>query len=251
MDRFSGGEEVIQSWKCAAYKKFGIGDRVFLSRTGKHFPGLIGSGRIASESSLEPDFEDPEKNAWYVDVRFDYLAKSPTSVVASHHELALKLKTTPSAFTPRKSGYPFPGNNLELETLWSKLIGKIDIVYPDELGIKDHDIYTEGAKKSVTVNRYERDINARNKCIEKHGASCKACGINFGIVYGPALGKRYIHIHHLIPLKDIGREYKIDPINDLVPLCPNCHSMVHQTDPPTSIESLITMIMPRYLNLFK
>jgi 5-methylcytosine-specific restriction protein A len=250
MDRFAAGEKVIERWKCGSYKKFGIGDRVFLSRTGKLFPGLLGAGRIASEARREPDFEDPGKEAWYVDVRFDYLSSSPTTVVASHEDLAQRLDTSPRAFTPQKSGHPFPGNDDELEALWSKLIGRSEVIYPDEISTEDDIQYIEGLKKSITVNKYERDKEARLKCIEVHGTTCKACGINLGVVYGPELGKRYIHIHHLIPLKDIGGEYRVDPVKDLIPLCPNCHSMVHQIDPPLAVEELRSKILPRYLSLF-
>ncbi len=250
MDRFAAGEEVIERWKIGAYKKFGLGDRVFLSRTGKQFPGLLGSGRIASDARREPDFEDPSKEAWYADVRFDYLSNSPTTVVASHIELAQRLDILPRAFTPQTSGHSFSGNSVELETLWSKLIGHSEAIYPDEINTDDGTEYIEGLKKSVTVNKYERDKEARLKCIEEHGTTCKACGINLAVVYGPELGKKYIHIHHLIPLKDIGSEYRVDSIKDLVPLCPNCHSMVHQVDPPLAVEALRSKILPRYLSLF-
>jgi hypothetical protein len=89
MDRFAAGEEVIERWKIGAHIKFGLGHRVFLSRTGQHTPGLLGAGRIASDARLELDSEDPNKEAWYKDIRFDYLASSPTSVVASHEELGV------------------------------------------------------------------------------------------------------------------------------------------------------------------
>ena len=50
--------------------------------------------------------------------------------------------------------------------------------------------------------------------------------VNFGAVYGEeATG--YIHVHHLRPLAEIGREYVVDPVEDLRPVCPNCHAVVH------------------------
>ena len=250
LNRFAAGEEVIERWKIGAHIKFGLGDRVFLSRTGKQSPGLLGAGRIVSDTRREPDFEDPSKEAWYADVRFDYLSSSPTTVVASHLELAQRLDILPLAFTPQTSGHSFAGNDDELEELWSKLIGHSEAIYPDEINNESGTQYIEGLKKSVIVNKYERDIEARLKCIEAHGTACKACGINLGVVYGPELGKRYIHIHHLVPLKDIGGEYSVDPIKDLIPLCPNCHSMVHQVDPPLAVEALRSIILPRYLSLF-
>ena len=62
--------------------------------------------------------------------------------------------------------------------------------------------FFEGAKKTVTVNIYERDPNARRKCIESWGIACTACGLNFGSAYGE-VGEGFIHVHHLKPLAEI------------------------------------------------
>lgn len=42
------------------------------------------------------------------------------------------------------------------------------------------------------------------------------------------------------PLKSIGESYKIDPVRDMVPLCPNCHAMVHRGNDsrPLAVEEL-------------
>ncbi|MBQ2056059.1 MAG: HNH endonuclease, partial [Bacteroidaceae bacterium] len=42
------------------------------------------------------------------------------------------------------------------------------------------------------------------------------------------LGKEFIEVHHIIPLSQIRREYIINPEKDLIPLCSNCHSMIHR-----------------------
>lgn len=85
----------------------------------------------------------------------------------------------------------------------------------------------EGIKKQVSVNKYERSSIARAKCIEAHGISCRICKFNFEEKYGE-LGKEFIHVHHVTPIHSIGQSYKIDYINDLVPVCPNCHAMLHR-----------------------
>lgn len=68
---------------------------------------------------------------------------------------------------------------------------------------------TEGLKKQITVNKYERCSIARAKCIEHHGLSCKICGFDFEHFYGEA-GKGFIHVHHIKPLHSINRSYKIN-----------------------------------------
>ncbi len=106
---------------------------------------------------------------------------------------------------------------------------------PEELAPGEELI--EGASKSVSVNSYERNPVARAQCLEHHGYTCKICSFNFETFYG-AIGKNYIHVHHLLPLSEIKGEYVVDPLNDLVPVCPNCHAMIHSTRPALQIEQL-------------
>ena len=98
----------------------------------------------------------------------------------------------------------------------------------------------EGASKRVSVLRYETDPRARARCIAEHGTTCQVCGIDFGAVYGD-FADGYIHVHHITPVHQAAAdgEYELDPINDLVPVCPNCHAMLHRhPDKPCSVETL-------------
>jgi hypothetical protein len=88
-------------------------------------------------------------------------------------------------------------------------------------------VHTEGSVQQILVNRYERDPRARTACIAHYGSTCVICRFNFGIVYG-SLAETIIHVHHLKPLAEIGREYRVDPVADLRPVCPNCHAVIHQ-----------------------
>jgi len=102
-----------------------------------------------------------------------------------------------------------------------------DIDLDSEIISDPNDKIPEGAKSRVTVNRYERNPKARAKCLAAKGCSCSVCGMNFEKVYGE-IGKNFIHIHHIVPISEIGQTYIIDPVKDLVPVCPNCHAMLHQ-----------------------
>ena len=106
---------------------------------------------------------------------------------------------------------------------------------PEE--ISNAHLFMEGLKKKIYVNRYERNPHARRLCIEHHGLTCIVCGFNFEKFYGK-LGSNYIHVHHVIPLSEIKEEYEIDPINDLKPLCANCHAMIHRFSTPLTIDEL-------------
>lgn len=97
--------------------------------------------------------------------------------------------------------------------------------------------YPEGSKASVTINAFERNPRARAACIAHHGYICQACKFDFFATYGEH-GREYIHVHHIKPLKYVTEEYNVDPINDLVPVCPNCHAMIHRTEPSLTIAEL-------------
>lgn len=93
--------------------------------------------------------------------------------------------------------------------------------------INEESVEYEGLKKQITVNKYERSSIARNKCINYHGSNCSVCGMNFHDTYGE-IGTAFIHVHHIFPLHHLSKEYKVDYKNDLIPVCPNCHCMLHR-----------------------
>lgn len=84
----------------------------------------------------------------------------------------------------------------------------------------------EGARRTVQVNSYERSPGARLSCIELHGNSCAICDFNFALTYGSQF-EGFIHVHHLVPLSKIGVRYKVNAKEDLIPVCPNCHAVLH------------------------
>ncbi|WP_206431606.1 HNH endonuclease [Deinococcus psychrotolerans] len=59
--------------------------------------------------------------------------------------------------------------------------------------------------------------------------------------YGP-VAYGFIHVHHSKPLSEIGERYTVNPETDLMPVCPNCHAMLHRTQPPLTTEQLRELI---------
>ncbi len=112
----------------------------------------------------------------------------------------------------------------------------------DETSIPD----IEGFRQPVFVNKYERSLEARKKCIELKGTKCIICGFDFEETYGD-IGRGFIHIHHIIPMSTRSGAYEINYETDLIPVCPNCHAMLHRGKDGyvQSVESIRKMIRSR------
>ena len=97
--------------------------------------------------------------------------------------------------------------------------------------------FAEGATSFTRAVRYERDRRNRAAAIAIHGTACMACRMEFGARYGK-VAEGFIEVHHTIPLASVGGGYIVDPIRDLVPLCPNCHAVAHRQNPPLTVEEI-------------
>lgn len=79
----------------------------------------------------------------------------------------------------------------------------------------------------------ERNREAREQCIayyrtlHKGHVVCECCGFDFEKAYGE-MGRGFIEVHHRFPLSQTDGEHEVNPETDLVPLCSNCHSMIHR-----------------------
>ncbi len=101
----------------------------------------------------------------------------------------------------------------------------------------------EGQTRFRIQRTRERDPKLRMKAIALHGLNCKACDFNFGDVYGE-WGEGFIEIHHSTPISDYSTEgEETNPASDLIPLCSNCHRMIHRKkDRLLSLEELKSML---------
>jgi len=90
---------------------------------------------------------------------------------------------------------------------------------------------------TMLTNRYERDPAKRQKRIEHFGDKCQICDFKFIDLYGD-LGDGFCHIHHIEPLGEVGGELDINPVVDLIPVCPNCHAMLHRRSPALKPDEL-------------
>jgi predicted HNH restriction endonuclease len=103
--------------------------------------------------------------------------------------------------------------------------------------------YEEGSLLDCHGSKYERSRNARKECLEYYGYTCRVCGFDFEKQYGD-IGRNFIEVHHRTEISSCsGEKHKVDHINDLIPVCSNCHSMLHRTKPALSIEALQDIII--------
>ncbi len=119
--------------------------------------------------------------------------------------------------------------------VWKRGMGNNDEDRPKE-EVEDLSGFPEGAKTKITVNRYERDRRNRKAAIDFHGSACLACNVRMAERYGE-IADNFIQIHHTKSLST-SDEYTPNVETDLIPLCPNCHAVVHLVDPPMTLEDL-------------
>jgi len=128
---------------------------------------------------------------------------------------------------------------------WSKIAtGLILSLLNVEKLIPEEKQYSEGTKTKVVSERYERNPVNRELCLAANGYVCKICGFDFEKIYGK-IGSGFIHVHHIEKVADHGGTYYLNPVKDMIPVCPNCHAMLHRKDPPYLPDELRTILNNR------
>lgn len=233
------GNPLEMRWSCGVTKRIQRGDQVFLLRQGKEPKGIFASGTVTKGSYEDKHWNSKKseagKKALYVKAVYDVLLDPHQDTILSREQLD-KPPFQGMHWDTQSSSISIPDNiAAELEKTLAKLAGIENFQLAEE-GL-DTDTLYEGVKRWVSVNTYERNPKARKKCIAHYGATCSICGIKFGEKYGKA-GEGFIHVHHLTPLSEVSEKYEVDPINDLRPVCPNCHAIIHLRKPPYSIKEV-------------
>ena len=221
-------------WSSGNTKDLPEGSRFFLIRLGVEPKGIVGSGVTLSAPTYSPHWNSARaakgEEALYCDIRFDFLSKEPLIrweelVAPPFASFRWGIQSSGIRIPERTSG--------ELERLWEERTATDSVFLADEI---DHPAeYPEGARRQVTVNAYERNPQARAACVAHYGAQCQVCDVVLEKRFGD-IAAGFIHVHHIVPVSAIGKGYNVDPINDLVPVCPTCHAILHRRTPPLSIK---------------
>lgn len=222
-----------------ATKIMSLGDKMLLY-VGKQVPhvgpGIYAVGEIISAPYiLRNSPTDYCNNKTSVDVRIDSIQYENPIVPG---ELCKKI------FRQFRSVHKISDEGV---TFFLEYTSTGDIRWPDEI-IETGETCYEGSKSTIVVNAYERNLEARKKCISEHGAVCKICGFDFGKIYGKEFAGK-IHVHHIKPLHEVNAQYCVDPINDLIPVCPNCHMVLHSKSDGTFTAEEVRQMRKRNMNL--
>ena len=242
IDRVEKGEAKNRRWSCGNSKRPQKGDRVFLIRLGEEPRGIFGSGTVVKGSYEDWHWEENKarqgKKARFLKFQFDILLNPEENVFSREH--LNKPPFDEMHWDIQKSGAEIPPDvAIELEKTWAKF-NEIERYWIAE-EIIDSGKLEEGTTRRISVNIYERNAVARKLCIAHYGAKCEVCGFDFYKKYGD-VGKGFIHVHHLIPLSEVEGKYQVDPINDLRPVCPNCHAIIHRRKTAYTIEEVRSFI---------
>lgn len=220
-------------WSCGNRRDIDIGDRFYLIRLGSDPRGIVASGYVTSSAYDDPHWDKQRAangdTSIYVKIRFDAIAEQPVIPIAELDQAPLNT----FHWHTQSSGILIPNDIADaIEQLWASRDAAGQSSLPEELPAGP--VYIEGLGRQIVVNAYERNATARKKCLEHHGYSCACCNAALSNIYGP-IADGFIHVHHVKPIADIGQSYAVDPINDLVPVCPNCHAIIHLNNPPLSV----------------
>ena len=109
---------------------------------------------------------------------------------------------------------------------WSKIESFIPLRFQQAWDEKR--TYSEGAVLQVTLSKAERDGYLRKAALKKYGLVCHVCD------WKPKTPNQ-IQIHHLDPIAEGERKTTLD---DVRPLCGNCHLLAHSVRPPLTLEQM-------------
>lgn len=197
---------------------------------------------IVDKRILNIDSSGPYKrclDAWAISIEANIFSNKINELRPGVFSIINKLGKTQKHPTAFKAHSPALATVFENEYPYNNSLD-----YPDE----EFTFFHEGKIRMIPVNAYERDPKARKACLQHYKSySCQICGFDFFQFYG-LIGFEFIHVHHLNPLanSEEGKEIRTNPKTDLLPICPNCHAMLHTHKPePLTPEELKNYIIQR------
>jgi predicted HNH restriction endonuclease len=199
-------------------------------------------------------------------IESDYNSVSYNIMVKSESAYLFENEDERNIYLPysKKDGYGYGQSNIWYANSDSRskkfkedIVKQIEKIISEDINgdaNNDEVKYFEGIMNSKVKEVFTlyRNANARKKCLEyyfpdKKNYTCILCGFDFEKQYG-SLGKDFIEVHHIeshtTKSKDKGN-HEINPMKDLIPVCSNCHSIIHKQRPAVSIKRMKKIIRPQ------
>ena len=183
-----------------------------------------------------------DRNEYRIPINWYLVLEEPIShaELKDKHRIIYQMR---AVFPIQTSAYKAEELVCHLEEVHTRASGEID---PHQLP----EPLREGNLRQVMVNRHERNAQARAECVDHYGCKCKVCGFSFEETYGE-LGQGVIEVHHVKPLSECDSAYEVDPLEDLIPVCSNCHSIIHRRCRALSIKEIKEMLNAQQRSLPK
>jgi len=169
---------------------------------------------------------------------------------------SLRLRANPVPLEWIKSVVPKVQSNLvKLEGHWplfARQLAKRSVVFDPMERIPTAEVFPE-EQTSQTLGREGQRVMIKHLRAERDPANrvlvlaaapqpyrCEACGMAFGVTYGPGFAK-YIQVHHRVP---VGAQQRTPKLQDFALLCANCHAVAHwkRATEPLSVEAIRVLL---------
>jgi 5-methylcytosine-specific restriction protein A len=234
------GACVEDRWSCGNNQSIKIGDRVFLLRQGRDFPGIVGSGWV-TKAPFPADHWDKEKNAQGLQARyvlFEWDALMPAEKALSRTRLLDGLLPN-SLLKVAASGVTIDGKYVEaLEKAWAAHCQTPLKVAPLVLGTLTA---LEGEPVEYRGYRLKRDMKLKRAALDAAKGVCMVCGVDYFKVLD-GRGVRVLQVHHKSQLSQQDAP-KLNTPDDLAVLCANCHALIHMdAKKALSVEALRSLL---------
>jgi 5-methylcytosine-specific restriction protein A len=237
---------LFRAWTCGSKErgttKVREGDRLFLYRAHKKPYGIVGLGKAASDI-----YEGADDRC--VDIKFQFLLDPEQhdfvkyTVPQGHQNMCTEVKPRETKqfkvierklrvlwnYARKHGGYPKEYRQISR----GKRGGHGKRIMPPTSHNGDQSQW-EGGGRPVMLTRPERSRKNRAACIEHYKCKCNICGFDFKKIYGD-LGADFIQVHHK---KGLSRKRMVNPRKDMIPVCPNCHAVIHRRKPAFTVDEV-------------
>lgn len=191
------------------------------------------------EALLKPTGKDAEIAKKRKDTKFSQKVRNLKSHNTLENKELSRYIEDKKGFEITEKGKEFYNNNANfltklINSSYENIINKLDNI----LFFEENIAINEGRKTEEKRTIYKRSQELRKIAFEHHQKNgtikCNLCNFDFFEHYGE-VGKDYIEIHHVKPLytykQDDETKYISEAIKNTVPLCSNCHSVIHRRKP--------------------